>query len=145
MWGRRGKSMDGDKPSKADAPPPLSLGELLKRLVEDTGTLFRSELRLAQAELTANIGKAMQPLSMIMLGGLLLLGGLFTLLGALVAWLTPLVGAGFAALIVAIAAAGAGLGLVAAGKKQLTSIGFLPSRVAKALQDDVKAFEGQQP
>lgn len=145
MWGRRGKRMDDETASAAaDVPPPLSLGKLIKRLIEDVSRLIRSEFRVAQAEFGANISKASAPLTLVLLGVVLLIGGLFTLLGALVAWLTLLVGAGLAALIVAAGAGTAGYALLLAGRKQLAEIDFLPTRVANAIKDDPNAFEGHE-
>ena len=144
MWGR-GKRDAEPTAEKVEGKAAPSLAELLKRLVDDTGRLFRSELRLAQAELTASVGKALPALGLVMAGGLLLTAALFILLGALVAWLTPLVGLGWAAFIVAVGAGAAGAALALTGKKQLAGIGFLPTRVAKALRDDAEALKGQEP
>lgn len=135
--------MDDDAGPAAADVPPLSLGELVKRLIEDVSRLIRSEFRIAQAEFGANISKAIPPLTLVLVGGVLLIGGLFTLLGALVAWLTLLVGAGLAALIVAVAAGAAGYTLVQAGRNRLAEIDFLPTRISDAIKDDPNAFEGR--
>ena len=65
------------------------------------------------------------------------------MLGALVAWLTLLVGAGFAALIVALGAGGAGWALILRGREQISELELLPTRVAKILGDDPDFTEGQ--
>ena len=142
MWGRRDKSADNEQGAGPETAPPLSLGDLLKQLIKDFDRLIRSEFRVAQAEFNANLAKAIPPLTLILLGGVLLLGGLFTLMGAIVAWLTLLVGAGFAALIVAVSAGAAGYALISAGRNQMADVGLIPARIAKVIKDDPDAFEG---
>lgn len=119
-----------------------SIGELIKQLVEDIGKLVRTELKLAQTEMKANISSAGKPLMLIAFGLVLLLGALFTLLAAIVGWLAPHVGAGWAAFIVAVIVGGVGTALVLSGRKGMSAIGFAPTRTVASLRQDAEALRG---
>lgn len=142
-WGT--KAADGGDAAADKRPRGASIVDLIKRLLEDAKTLATSELRLAVAELQAAFGKAAPALILALAGSILLLAALFTLLAAIIAFLAPVVGVGFAALIVAIICAGGGIALLLAARKQIAPIGFVPSRIAKALKSDAEAFKGHQP
>ncbi|MGI4879093.1 MAG: phage holin family protein [Janthinobacterium lividum] len=119
-----------------------SIGELLRRLVEDTGHLFRTEIRLAKSELRSNIAAAAGGGMAIGAGAILLLGAVFTLLGAAVGFLTPYVGAGWAALIVAVVAGVIGVILVMSGGKKLSASSLVPDRAVASLKQDADALKG---
>lgn len=80
-----------------------SIVDLLRQLVEDGNHLVRTELRLAKSEIRDNFVSAAKGAARIGVGAVLLLGAVFTLLGAATAFLTPLVGAGWAEVIVGVA------------------------------------------
>ena len=143
MWGRRSKGQDSDPGAEADDAPPLSFGDLIKQLLRDVDLLIRNEFRAAQSEVSDNLRKAVPPLTLILIGVVLLIGAVFTLLGAFVAWLTLLVGTGFAALIVAISAGGAGWALILRGRDQISGVGLMPARVARMMDNDPDPTEGQ--
>lgn len=143
MWGRRSKGQASDPGAEASDAPPLSFGELIKQLLRDVDLLIRNEFRVVQAEFSDKIRQALSPLTLILVGAVLLIGGTFTLIGALVAWLTLLVGAGFAALIVAICAGSAGWALILRGREQISGIGLIPSRAAQMMDDGLDPTEGQ--
>lgn len=129
----------------ATLPDPLdtpSIGDLLRRLVDDTQHLFRTEIRLAQSELKGNLASAARGAAGIAVGGMLLLGAMFTLLGAAVGFLAPYVGAGVAGLIVAGATALIGGVLVMTGAKKLGATDLAPDRTVASLKHDVQALKG---
>ncbi|MDP9095635.1 MAG: phage holin family protein, partial [Pseudomonadota bacterium] len=105
-----------------------SLTDLVRNLVGDVGHLFRTELRLAKTEVVGGLKSAVGGIVMIGIGVVLLLGALFTLLGAFVGWLTPYVGAGWAALIVAVVAGGIGGALALVGSKRVSATVLMPGR-----------------
>lgn len=119
-----------------------SIGELLKRLIEDTQHLFRTEIRLAKSELKSNIASAAKGGIAIGIGMILLLGAIFTLLGAAVGFLTPLVGAGFAALIVGVVTLAIGGLLVMSGIKKMSAASLSPDRTVASLKQDADALKG---
>ena len=119
-----------------------SIGELLRRLVEDTQHLFRTEIRLAKSELRSNIASAAKGGIAAGAGLVLLLGAVFTLLGAAVGFLTPLVGAGWAALIVGVVTLIIGGLLVMSGIKKMTASSLAPERTVASLKQDADALKG---
>ena len=119
-----------------------SIGVLLRTLVEDVGHLFRTELRLAQAELKSNLSGLKTGAASIAVGGMLLLVSLFTLVGAFVGWLTPYVGAGWAAFIVAVVLAVIGLIAISVGGKKLNAASLAPQRTVASLKQDAQTLKG---
>jgi len=113
-----------------------SIGDLLRNLIEDLGHLFRTELRLAQAEFRSNLSGLKVGITAIAVGGMFLLISLFTLVGAFVGWLTPYVGAGWAAFIVAVVLAVIGIIAISVGSKKLSVANLAPQRSVASLKQD---------
>ena len=113
-----------------------SIPDLLRQLVEDGNHLVRTEIRLAKAEVRDNLVSAAKGGVGIGIGAVLLLGAIFTLLGAAVAFLTPVVGAGWAAVIVGVAALVVGGGLIAAGVKAMSGANVVPDRAVASVKRD---------
>ncbi len=120
-----------------------SIGDLLRQLIEDVGHLFRTELRLAASEFKGNLGAMAGGAGAIAFGGMLMLVALFTLVGAFVGWLTPVVGsAGLAAFIVAVAVAVVGGILIAVGTSKLKVSSLAPDRTVASLRRDAETLKG---
>ena len=122
-----------------DAP----LGALVQRLSEQIPDLVRSEMRLAQAELTQKGKRAGLGIGMFSVAGLLALFGLATLIATAVIALSLVVPAWAAGLIVAavllVAAAGAGL----AGKKEVdAATPPAPEKTIANVREDIAAVKG---
>ncbi len=118
-----------------------SIGATLRQIVDDVGQLARTEVNLAKAEVTANIAKLVRPIVMIAMGALLGIAALFTLMGALVGFLTPYVGAGWAALIVAAVVGGIAALLVMSGIKAIGAVTLAPKRSVASVKADVAAVK----
>lgn len=129
--------------NEIDLKPDASLGDMLRSLVDDTGHLFRTEIRLAKSELRDNIAAAKGGAIAVAIGVVLLLGAVFTFLGACVDFLTPLVGAGFAGLIVAVITAVIGVALVMTGSKNISASSLTPDRTLASLKQDAVTLKGQ--
>lgn len=114
-------------PRRQETPEP-TIGELIQSLLLDVGQLVRTEIKLAYAEVGRNVARARAPLAFIAVGAILMLGALLALLGAFVAWLSPIVGVGTAAFIVAVVVGVAGLALLRAGRNRLKGISLIPTR-----------------
>lgn len=113
---------------------------LARGLVDDTTHLLRTEVKLAKAEVSANLIALIRPIGFIMMGMLLAVGALFTLLGAFVGLLTPRFGDGVAALIVAaLTALVAGL-LAWGGMSALKKARIAPERAKFSLKRDVNTL-----
>lgn len=124
------------------APVEPSIADLLRRLVDDGNHLIRTEIRLAKAEVRDNLNAAKSGAAAIGLGAILLLGAIFTLLGAAVGFLTPYVGAGFAALIVGGATLLVGLILIVFGGRRLSVARVIPDKAAASVRADAQAIKG---
>lgn len=127
--------MDDREPGPA---PDLTTGELIARLSEQTSTLIRDEMRLAQAELGAKAKHAGVGLGMFGAGGLIgffgLAAGIATAIIAL-GLLWPLWLAGLCVTVVLFAVA-AIVALI--GRSQVKSAGSLkPERAMHNLKKDV--------
>ena len=120
-----------------------SLGDLLQRLVADTGHLFRTELRLARSEVASGIRGAAIGAALIGVGVVLVLGAVFTFLGAVVGWLTPALGAGWAAAAVALGAAVVAGILIAVGVGRLSAKALVPTHAAASVRRDIDALQGK--
>lgn len=118
-----------------------SIGAMLRQIVDDIGQLARAEVNLAKAEVTANLAKLVRPIVMIALGGLLSIAALFTLMGAFVGFLTPYVGAGWAALIVAAVVGAVAALLVMSGVKGFGAASLAPKRSVASVKADVAAVK----
>lgn len=100
-------------------PSDQSMAELVRQASEQTATLVRQELRLAQLELQEKGKRAGLGVGLIGTGGVLVLSGLAVLIAAVILALALLVPPWASALIVAVVLlAGAGV-LALTGKKQV--------------------------
>src|SRR6478735_8331563 len=100
-------------------PPEEPLGALVHRLSEQIPELVRSELRLAQAELTAKGRKAGLGVGMFSAAGLLAFFGVATLIATAVIALALVLPAWAAGLIVAVALFVVAAGAALAGKHEV--------------------------
>ncbi|HPU15067.1 MAG TPA: phage holin family protein [Polymorphobacter sp.] len=129
---------------RSDAPDTAPIPVLFKRLLDDGELLARTELRLAQAQVTRQARAAVPGLVAILVGGIFLLASLFTLLAALIAWLAPVLGAGNAALVVTLGTAALGGLAIALGSRHLDKravvppVRQLPALDTPAPQEEVK-------
>jgi uncharacterized membrane protein YqjE len=121
--------------------PPI--GALVHRLSEQIPELVRSELRLAQAELTEKGKRAGLGIGMFSAAGLLAFLGISTLVATAVLGLAHLVPDWVAALIVAVVLF-AGAGVVAlVGKKEVAqATPPAPERAMAGVREDVATVKG---
>jgi len=119
-----------------------SIGDLLRSLIGDIQYLLRTELRLFQSEVRSNIGGLKTGMILLALGGTLMLASLITLFAAFVGWLIPVVGNGWAELIVAVVSAVIGIVLLGSGQKKLSAGGIAPARTIASLKQDAETLKG---
>lgn len=124
-------------------PTDEPVGALVHRLTEQVPELIRSEMRLAQAELTAKGKKAGMGLGMFSAAGLLAFLGLATLVATAVLGLAEVLPAWAAALMVAVVLlAGAGVAALA-GKKEIDqATPPQPERAVAGVREDVATIKG---
>lgn len=114
-----------------------SIADVMRGLVADGAHLARAEIRLAKAEISANVSGLVTPVIMIAGALLLAVAALFTLMAAFVGWLTPLVGAGWAAFIVAGLAALLAAILIFVALAKVRAISLTPRRFEQSVTRDV--------
>lgn len=120
-----------------------SLGELVAQLSTQVPELIRSELRLAQAEVTAKGKRAGIGLGMFSAAGLLAFFGVAFLLTT-VALLLDLVLPGWAAalIVAAVLLAGAGVAALLGKKKVAEATPPMPERTMESVKEDIAAVKG---
>lgn len=119
-----------------------SIGDLLRSLIGDIQHLLRTELRLFQAEIRGNVGGLKTGIILLAAGGTLMLAAIITLFAAFVGWLIPVVGHGWAELIVAVVSAIIGIILLGTGQKKLGGAGLSPDRSIASLKQDAETLKG---
>ena len=120
-----------------------TLGALVHQLTTQVPELIRSEIRLAQAEVTEKGKAAGVGIGIFSVAGLLAFFGVATLIATAVLALANVVDAWFAALIVALVllASAAGAGLV--GKNKVASAAPpKPERAIEGLKEDIDTVKG---
>ena len=126
--------------TQSDRDP--SIGELLRQLIEDVQHLFRTELRLFRSEVRSNIAGLKTGAILIGIGVTLMLAATITLFAAFVGWLIPVVGHGWAELIVAVVSAVIGLVALATGSKKLSAANMTPERTIASVRQDAQTLKG---
>lgn len=117
-----------------------SLGDLIGEVTEDLSTLMRQELALAKAELRESASSAGKGAGMLGGAGYAAAMAVFFLSLGLWAALAPLVGGGWAGVIVAVLWAIIGLVLYLAGRAQMKKVKGAPETV-KSLQKIPETFK----
>ena len=119
------------------------IGALVHRLSEQIPELVRSELRLAQAELTEKGKRAGLGIGMFSAAGLLAFLGLSTLIATAVLVLALVLPAWAAALIVAVLLfAGAGVAALVGKKEVEQATPPAPERTIANVKEDVATVKG---
>ena len=119
-----------------------STPRLLRRLMNDVGTLFTQEAALLKAEMGRSIGEMKAAtISLAMGGAVLFLGLIFLLLAAVYAlsnvldpWLAALIVGGVVTLVGAI--------MLVTGRSKLQPTAIAPRRTADALRKDTQMVKG---
>jgi uncharacterized membrane protein YqjE len=120
-----------------------SLPEAISDVLGDFVDLFRKELRLAGAELSANVSTKLRGVVWLGLAGLFGVLALALALGALVAWLTTLnVSLHFAFLIVAAGVAMLAVLAYFAGHNEAQAE-LMPSRTIQQVKRDIETTKEQ--
>jgi uncharacterized membrane protein YqjE len=119
------------------------MAEVLQDIVANIQEIFRSEFRLAKAEIheeTTKIARSSVPLGIGLLLGLYALG--FLLL-AVVHGLALVVDAWLAALIVGVAVLVISLALVSVGRKRLKQVKVVPEKTIGTVKENVQWAKNQ--
>jgi uncharacterized membrane protein YqjE len=125
------------------APEGQTLGALVHQLSQQIPELIRSEIRLAQAEVTEKGKRAGVGLGMFSVAGLLAFFAVATLIATAILGLATVVDAWLAALIVAVVLlAGAAVAGVMGKNKVAEATPAAPERAIQGIKDDVATVKG---
>ena len=113
-----------------------SLKLLLRQVVDDTSTLFRQEVRLAQAEVKQSIHEAQARLVMIIAGMMLGFCAFLILLEAIVLGLSTVMPAWLASVVVAVVTGAVAFVMVNRGEKGLDAEDLKPKRTIRQVKAD---------
>jgi uncharacterized membrane protein YqjE len=125
----------------APAAHEASTGELISRLTEQTSTLIRDEMRLAQAELSAKAKHAGVGLGMFGAGGLFALLAAGSAVATVILALALVLPAWAAALIVTVVLAIVAAVAALLGKKQVAQATPTPERTVANVKYDVQTVK----
>lgn len=129
----------------AEQPHDASLGSLVSQLSTQLPDLIRSEIRLAQAEVTEKGKRAGIGLGMFSAAGLLGFFGLAVLLATFVLLLDLVLPAWAAALVVAVVLFAAAGAAALMGRKKVAAAGApTPDRAIEGIKQDVATVKGQR-
>jgi len=136
--------MTASETPSAGAGPDPTLGTLVHDLSTQIPELVRSELRLAQAEMTEKGKRAGLGIGMFSGAGLLAFLGLATLVATAILALAQALDAWLAALIVAVVLLLLGGLLALLGKNQVTeATPAMPERAVEGVKEDIATVKGQ--
>lgn len=125
------------------APEGQTLGALVHQLSQQIPDLVRSEMRLAQAEVTEKGKRAGVGIGMFSLAGLLAFFAVACLVTTAILGLTHVVDAWLAALVVAVALlAAAAVAGVLGRNKVAEATPPVPERAVRGVKDDISTVKG---
>ncbi len=126
-----------------------SLSSLFTTLTRELSNLISREIALARAEISEKVGQIEVGIGSLAAGGMIILVGLFFLAEALVfgvaallqLWLSAVIAAWLAPLIVGLVIAIVGWGLLAKGRSNLKARNLEPRRTIDSLRRDERLVE----
>lgn len=120
-----------------------SLGDLFSELANETGTLVRQEVALAQSEITQKATKVGKNVGYLVIGGAVAYAALLALLTALIIGLGTLIGYGFSALVVGIVVAIAAVIMIMSALNTLKNTDIAPQQTIETVKEDAKWLKDQ--
>ena len=120
-----------------------SIGELFSELANETSTLVRQEVALAQTEMMAKITTIGKNAGFVVAGGAVGFGAFLTLLAAIVAGLSYFMPVWLSALIVAIVVGAVAFYLVTSALAELKRTSLAPNETVTTLQEDAQWLKRQ--
>lgn len=131
----------GDSPGRVDTSEP-SVRELIRQMSEDSSQLIRSEIRLAQAEMSAKAKDVGIGIGGFSAAGLLAFFGIGVLLAAAVLGLATQLPAWLSAVIIGVVLLViAGIVALAARRKMSQAAPPMPERAVETVKQDVQEIK----
>lgn len=120
-----------------------SIGELFSELANESSTLIRQELALAQVEMTDKLTRAGKNAAYIAVGGAVGFAAFLTLLAAIVAGLSYLMPVWLSALIVAAVVGAIGYYMISSSLATLKRTSLAPNETVTTLKEDAQWLKEQ--
>lgn len=121
----------------------LSLGDLFTSLANETGTLVRQEMSLAQAELTQKATTIGQNVGSLIMGGAVAYASFLALLLAITVGLSYFIPLWLSALVVAIVVGAVGYMMISSALKALKNTNLKPLQTVETLKEDAQWLKNQ--
>jgi hypothetical protein len=119
--------------------------DLVQRLTSQFSTLFRQEIKLVTAEISASVTGMFLDLAAVASGAAVLYAGFLLLLLAGVSALAQVMPVWLASLSVGLAVCAVGGGLIAFGKKKLAASDLAPTHSPESLRRDKEVLTRKAP
>jgi len=120
----------------APTPEARSLGDLFSDLTREITTLVRNEMALARVEMGTKVSRAAAHLGTVAVGGAVALGGMLTLIAAIVLLLVRVgMPAWGAALLVGLGLAGIGALMATRGLSALRAEDLAPTETIRTIKE----------
>jgi len=120
-----------------------SIGELFSELANETGTLIRQEVALAQAEMAAKLTSAGKNAAFVAAGGAVGFAAFLTLLAAVIAGLSYFMPVWLAALFVAVVVGGVAYYMISSSLTELKRNSLAPNETVTTLKEDAQWLKNQ--
>jgi hypothetical protein len=120
-----------------------SIGDLFSELANETGTLIRQEVALAQAEITKKATDAGKNAASIAIGGFVGYAAFLALLAAIIAGLSYMMPVWLSALIVAIVVGAVAFYLISSALAKLKKADLAPRETVMTLKEDAQWLKKQ--
>lgn len=120
-----------------------SLGDLFSELANETGTLVRQEVALAQAELTQKATKVGRNVGFLAIGGAVAYAALLAVMAAAIGGLAYIMPLWLAALIIGVVVGIIAFALISSALKALKNTGLTPRQTVESLKEDAQWLKNQ--
>ncbi|CAN5695158.1 phage holin family protein [soil metagenome] len=120
-----------------------SLGDLFSELANETGTLVRQEVALAQVEMTQKATKVGKNVGYLIVGGSVAFAAFQAFIAALIIGLSYMIPAWTAALLVGIIVAIAAVILIMSALNALKNTELAPRQTVETIKEDAKWLKDQ--
>ena len=120
-----------------------SIGELFSELANETSTLIRQEVALAQVEITQKASTAGKNVGYLAVGGFVGYAGLLAIIAGVIMGLSYFVPAWLAAIIVGAIIAAVSYVLVSSALTALKNMDVKPTETVESIKEDARWLKNQ--
>lgn len=124
-------------------PEERSIGDLFSELANETSTLIRQEVALAQAEMTQKAVKAGKDAGMLIAGGTIVYVGFLAIVAAIIVGLAYFIPLWLSCLLVGVVIGIIGGVMVYMGLEDLKKLDPVPEKTVETLKEDVEWAKNQ--